>query len=849
MRFAIACLAAFAAISSSMGEELRWRQLSPRAAEADRGAAVIREAKVSAEIHGWLARTDYEMVVGAKTEGSGETQVQVAAEFSLREGDVICGFGIDIGGEIRPASGADSARARIAYESVVRRMIDPGLVEQIGENRYRIRVFPVTATAPRTIHLRIDSLLTEIGDRLEYRPPLDLAAEEAIDFQIAAHGAEPRWEGREFQPEGGRPHSWQLRRALRDLGEVAVSVAAPGGDVALVGDDGGAHYFAVRPAIEPGEAMPPGRRVALFWDTSGSLADIDAARILEKVAVWMLRRSAREVVLIPFSVGMGAPQRFELRDGGWTALEKAVGELLYDGGTHFGALDFAAERCDTALVVTDGRGTWAGPNPAAAPGADAAALPPVHVFDLDGGVIDPALEEAVAATGGRLFGLDHQYVARSSVALGTADYALDQGQGAHAPAFYGAMHSEAARLRFAYQGGDEREIRVLARDAKFSPAGPLLRVRFAKAAADQIAAGGAANDRRLSAHGRDAGIVTARSSLIVLERLSDYLRHKIDPPPALAKEFHAAQREAAAANDRAANDAPSNPELARDYWTGLDAEWWRASPEALNLDPFLAYSPRRSGGIQAREAAGCLWLAAILCRVAALLLNGARRGRSSRMSAPRRRRKQRRPRKDRGGDLAYESGRPRRAAPKTSRRRRGCLAGKPLGGPAPDRRRRALSADSFGSSDPFGSIEDSSDPFAAATGPAPAGPPPSRFGPESAPASAGPSAADSIAEAGSAGTGSDLRPLRLAAPGDHALFTGRCAASSRRARIRRGVSTPRSILWQNGEPALALRALSNLSELELGNPSLARAQAFALGAWGKHGLAALPDPARSRLSR
>ena len=81
------------------------------------------------------------------------TQKSSTVFIQLPDSAKISGFYLDIHGKLREASTIEKNRARIAFESEMRRRIDPGLVEWNQGNLYKTRVYPINRNSDRTIKL------------------------------------------------------------------------------------------------------------------------------------------------------------------------------------------------------------------------------------------------------------------------------------------------------------------------------------------------------------------------------------------------------------------------------------------------------------------------------------------------------------------------------------------------------------------------------------------------------------------------------------------------------------------------------------------------------------------------
>ena len=81
--------------------------------------------------------------------------------------------GKELTGEVLPR---DEARRR--YEEIVRRMIDPALMEYAGYGLYRTSVFPVPAEGESTVHFRYTQVSPREGDRVTFSYPFGLARQQ-----------------------------------------------------------------------------------------------------------------------------------------------------------------------------------------------------------------------------------------------------------------------------------------------------------------------------------------------------------------------------------------------------------------------------------------------------------------------------------------------------------------------------------------------------------------------------------------------------------------------------------------------------------------------------------------------
>lgn len=70
-------------------------------------------------------------------------------EFPIPDGAFVCGYALEVNGEMIPGVVCDKEKARVAFENETRKGVDPGIVEQVKGNIWRTRIFPLNPKTPR----------------------------------------------------------------------------------------------------------------------------------------------------------------------------------------------------------------------------------------------------------------------------------------------------------------------------------------------------------------------------------------------------------------------------------------------------------------------------------------------------------------------------------------------------------------------------------------------------------------------------------------------------------------------------------------------------------------------------
>ncbi|MDB4928576.1 MAG: Inter-alpha-trypsin inhibitor domain protein, partial [Myxococcaceae bacterium] len=154
-------------------------------ADGSLGPLAIRSHRVSVAIHERVAETRVVQVFRNQT----DRVLEGTYIFPLPPGASVSGFAMTVNGRRVEGSVLEANEARGIYEGIVARMRDPGLVEYMGGNLFRARVFPIPASGDQTVELRFTQTVDYQAGTIHYRYPLRTAGPQARtmeDFTLSA---------------------------------------------------------------------------------------------------------------------------------------------------------------------------------------------------------------------------------------------------------------------------------------------------------------------------------------------------------------------------------------------------------------------------------------------------------------------------------------------------------------------------------------------------------------------------------------------------------------------------------------------------------------------------------------
>ncbi|MCU0724472.1 MAG: DUF2135 domain-containing protein [Planctomycetes bacterium] len=499
--------------------------------------------------------------------------------FPLPEGAVVCGYGLDVEGEIVDGVVVEREKARVVFETEVRKDLkkDPGLVEHVRGNVFRTRVYPLPARGERRVKVTFVSDLLDRDEAAFYVLPLNVPAPlGAFDLEVSVPADLPApvalgggFAFPDFHREG---ESLVARAKLVNAKPARLVVGLPDlpDRYAAVerGEDGGTYFclFCRPPETAAPPAAPPGR-IGLLWDASLSRARADRTRDFRLLDAILRKFGHVTVDLLVFRERADPVRTFRVTDGDGGELLAALRDAPCDGGTDLRAIAAAPGGCDLHLLFSDGL---------ASVGTDLPAPVAAPLFALsgagecDGGVLRHLAERSGGAylplaslTDDAVLDALTRPVFRYLGATGELDAVEELRPSAGTPVtgrfrLTGRLVGPKASLELAFGHGTRTAAGIgFTVHARGAAPGTVIPRIFAAEKAAELAVRADRNGAELLDLGRRFGLVTPNASLLVLETLDQHLSHRIEPHPsrrALRDEYLKAVTVAAGDEERRVRD-------------------------------------------------------------------------------------------------------------------------------------------------------------------------------------------------------------------------------------------------------------------------------------------------------
>jgi hypothetical protein len=469
--------------------------------------------------------------------------------FPLGEGQTISGFGLETNGVMRDGVVVEKAKGRQVFESVVRRNIDPGLVEWTKGNNFKTRVYPIPAHGTKRVRVSFEQELISAGRSFVYLQPMlfkDKIDNFSLRAEIVQQSVQPhlpenavslqfdKWnnswvaEKTEKDFEAGKPLSFEIPKT-EDMQRVFVE---------NTGDDS-YFYFTLDPNKYARPKKAPAS-ICLLWDVSGSGTKREVEKEKEILDAYFKKLQNVKIKLVTFSNEIHQEADFTVSSGNWQSLRTELDKQAFDGGTQYGAVDLKKYSADEILLCSDGLSNF-GDRDMKLSGIPVTAISSAQAVDHS------MLKYIAQATGGHYINTLALSASEAANLLSTESYrflnaTINAGEVSQLypslPTDFsrtfsmaGKMQGDAAEVTLNFGFGAEKVYSkkiMINNDASLKDG--LVKKLWAQKKISELDVRYERNKAEITALGKECSIVTRNTSLLVLDQLEDYIRYHVAPP-------------------------------------------------------------------------------------------------------------------------------------------------------------------------------------------------------------------------------------------------------------------------------------------------------------------------------
>jgi hypothetical protein len=510
------------------------------------GAVELKELSIDVKASGNYATTTLEM----KFFNDNERVLEGNLELPLPEAAYVVGFSMDMNGVWRDAVIVEKQKARQTFESIERRGVDPALLEKNEGNVFSVRVFPIPINGYKSVRITYEEKLTP---QREYLLPLHFPQtlnRFTLKAMVLNESEMPVLANNEIQDvsfSGSNGafavnKSWEKVKANRDFGFKLMTENKERLFVETDKQDKGLHFFQTQWCInlQPQQKVAP-QSLCILWDVSESSKGRNTEKDLAVIRSYVSNLRNVKVIVATFSVVLHKIKPFEIVNGNCDELIAFLRQGIPDGATQLGSLDLKRFDVDEFILSSDGITTIGN-------GTITDLSRPINILQSSKTANTVVLQAIAEKSGGQYLNLNTLSEQKATAALQsqtmrvvrvstTGKVEVNEPTAIETGCFkiFGRLNGDAGKIKIEVGYGNHvvetRELEVLASQAKDCN-GIVVR-QCGNNEINRLLKDKAVNKDKIIALSKRFSIVTDYTSMLILDRLQDYIQYNIEPPTEL----------------------------------------------------------------------------------------------------------------------------------------------------------------------------------------------------------------------------------------------------------------------------------------------------------------------------
>lgn len=529
-----------------VGSMLLYAQQTPTVTLSDDTQLQLSSLEIQTTITGNYAQTFYYMTFYNSLSQVMEGELS----FPLGEGQSVSGFAMEVNGEMRKAVIVEKELARVAYENTIQQKIDPALLEKVDGNNYKARIYPIPAKGYKEVVLAYEQELYTLEGKKVFELPLGIQETlKHFKLSIDVFGAKSTpipvlqpntYKGLGFTKKN-RQYSVNFdKNNFKPFAPIVVQIPTERmtPEVQTAG-----HYFLINKTFEKQDRVKEKpNSLTLLLDASFSQQYRNTKAEFALLDDYFKYLGNVTVQLVVFSNDLHFQKNISVIQGDWKLLKQEIEAIEYDGGTNYRTLEKVPIQGKEVLLFSDGLVnlgdfTW-GTNK------------PIYTINSKSSANHEKLQSIASASGGNYINLVRMPVPDAARLLqmepfqylGIQDTSALEEVYPIGPTTLGNDFSIAGifnrvgtiTLQFGY-GGNVTETLLVTLDSPV--VNPQVERLWALAKLKHLNRDKKQHKDAIISLSKAHELITDYTSLLILDRVEDYARYKIEPPKELRREY------------------------------------------------------------------------------------------------------------------------------------------------------------------------------------------------------------------------------------------------------------------------------------------------------------------------
>lgn len=507
----------------------------------------LKQLNIKVEVVGNIATTTYDMLFYNPYRRVLEGELS----FPLGQNQNVSRFALDINGTLRESVVVEKETGRVAFENTIRQRIDPALLEQTKGNNYKARIYPIPARGTKRLVLAYEQELILNNNAHFYQLPLNFKDKlEVFNLEIIVY-EQP---AKPVITEGGfgdfKFDSWKrsyIARTSRKefIPDTSLRIRIPTTvekEKTITYKD----FFYIYKTLEPAKKLKQNpKHITLYWDTSYSMKNRNSKAELTLLKSFFNHVKNVSVSVISFSNSMISQKDFSVTNSNWKKIKQHLENTTYDGGTSYKTIVFNDPKTDAYLLFTDGLdnlGTWN-------------STPEKPVYAINSRVVanHDGLEQLCTDSGGNYINLNNLDLKQANELLVYDTYRfLGVSQKTsknleiypnyitnitHDFSVSGKNFSKGDRIEMYFGYGNAIADTISYTLTPSDNQNKNVKTIWAQKKLASLSREKEKNKNHIIRLSKEYQLISSYTSLIVLDRIEDYVRYKIAPPKELLKKY------------------------------------------------------------------------------------------------------------------------------------------------------------------------------------------------------------------------------------------------------------------------------------------------------------------------
>ncbi|NPD47179.1 VIT domain-containing protein [Lentimicrobium sp. S6] len=511
----------------------------------------ISKLDIQIEVVGNIATTTYDMVFYNPYSSILEGELAMP----LKNGQEIYRYALEINGKLREGVIVEKVKARQAFEAVVRKNIDPGIINKTKGNNFKTKIYPIPAKGTKRLVLALSETLNGDKENLNYSLPFG-ELNQIDDFSLKVKVLKCQPDEIDIKSDfqninfDSKENSYVLNlkeKNFKPTEDIRFTIPRYSTDSyqLFTCDFEGETYFYLNFPPNPleQENVEEPESIAIYWDNSFSASKRNTEKELKFLEEYLNSLSA-EVKVSVYHFNLFASEEKSFLASHSKEIISHIHSLKNDGATCLQNLEFSKHH-DLILLFSDGVNTIGK--------AIIQASKPIYAISSAAGSDYGLLKSSCAKTNGEFIDLTITSIPRALELIQQDEekFLSSEYNSNHIKEVYPKLaesinttfeitgiltHKEATlKVNFGNKTGVNQSKTFLIR--KNGESQMVSRIWASKKLA-YLDANYEKNKEEIIELSQKHNIITRNTSMLVLDRVEDYVRYDIDPPAELKKDYN-----------------------------------------------------------------------------------------------------------------------------------------------------------------------------------------------------------------------------------------------------------------------------------------------------------------------